>query len=83
MLSKTGFASSHQLKSYVASKSRLKLAARYPVILQGQYIVTVGHNLAWTPTGRGGTRAPKIVNFRKFWNINAMFHILNFVRFIG
>jgi len=26
--SKTGFPSSHQLKSYVASKSRLKLAAR-------------------------------------------------------
>jgi len=28
MLSETGFPSSHQLKSYVASKSRLKLAAR-------------------------------------------------------
>ena len=28
MQSKTGFPSSHQLKSYVASKSRLKLAAR-------------------------------------------------------
>jgi len=28
---KTGFASSHQLKSYVAPKSRLKLAARCPV----------------------------------------------------
>ena len=27
----TGFPSSHQLKSYVASKSRLKLAARGPV----------------------------------------------------
>jgi len=27
----TGFPSSHQLKSYVASKSRLKLAARCPV----------------------------------------------------
>jgi len=26
--SETGFSSSHQLKSYVASKSRLKLAAR-------------------------------------------------------
>jgi len=26
--SETGFTSSHQLKSYVASKSRLKLAAR-------------------------------------------------------
>jgi len=29
--SKTGFPSSHQLRSYVASKSRLKLAARCPV----------------------------------------------------
>jgi len=28
----TGFPSSHQLKSYVASKSRLKLVARCPVI---------------------------------------------------
>ena len=28
MQSETGFVSSHQLKSYVASKSRLKLAAR-------------------------------------------------------
>jgi len=28
MQSETGFSSSHQLKSYVASKSRLKLAAR-------------------------------------------------------
>jgi len=28
MRSETGFPSSHQLKSYVASKSRLKLAAR-------------------------------------------------------
>jgi len=28
MQSETGFPSSHQLKSYVASKSRLKLAAR-------------------------------------------------------
>jgi len=28
MQSEMGFASSHQLKSYVASKSRLKLAAR-------------------------------------------------------
>jgi len=31
MQSKTGFPSSHQLKSYVAAKSRLKLAARCPV----------------------------------------------------
>jgi len=29
--SKTGFASSHQLKSYVAPKSRLKFVARCPV----------------------------------------------------
>jgi len=31
MQSETGFPSSHQLKSYVASKSRLKLAARCSV----------------------------------------------------
>jgi len=31
MQSETGFPSSHQLKSYIASKSRLKLAARCPV----------------------------------------------------
>jgi len=31
MQSKTGFPSSHQLKFYVAAKSRLKLAARCPV----------------------------------------------------
>ena len=31
MQSKTGFPSSHQLKSYVAPKFRLKLAARCPV----------------------------------------------------
>jgi len=31
MQSKTGFPSSHQLKSYVDPKSRLKLAARCPV----------------------------------------------------
>jgi len=31
MRSKTGFPSSHQLKSYVAHKSRLKFAARCPV----------------------------------------------------
>jgi len=31
MQSETGFPSSHQLKSYVASKSRLKLTARCPV----------------------------------------------------
>ena len=31
MQSETGFPSSHQLMSYVASKSRLKLAARCPV----------------------------------------------------
>jgi len=31
MQSKTGFLSSHQWKSYVASKSHLKLAVRCPV----------------------------------------------------
>ena len=33
MQSETGFPSSHQLKSYVASKFRLKLVARCPVSL--------------------------------------------------
>ena len=32
--SETGFPSSHQLKSYVASKSRLKLAARFALSCQ-------------------------------------------------
>ena len=48
--SETGFPSSHQLKSYVASKSRLKLAARCPVseclpscIINGNFHFTVIH----------------------------------------
>jgi len=39
MQSETGFPSSHQLKSYVASKSRLKLAARAVLSADGGLLV--------------------------------------------
>jgi len=42
MQSETGFPSSHQLKSYVASKSRLKLAARAVLSAYAGLLVTVG-----------------------------------------
>jgi len=42
MQSETGFPSSHQLKSYVASKSRLKLAAR--AVLSADAGLLVGHS---------------------------------------
>jgi len=41
MQSETGFPSSHQLKSYVASKSRLKLAARAVLSADAGLLVTV------------------------------------------
>ena len=42
MQSETGFPSSHQLKSYIASKSRLKLAARAVLSADaGLLVVTV------------------------------------------
>jgi len=40
MQSETGFPSSHQLKSYVASKSRLKLAARAVLSADADLLVT-------------------------------------------
>ena len=40
MQSETGFPSSHQLKSYVASKSRLKLAARAVLSADAGLLVT-------------------------------------------
>jgi len=40
MESQTGFPSSHQLKSYVASKSRLKLAARAVLSADAGLLVT-------------------------------------------
>jgi len=46
MQSETGFPSSHQLKSYVASKSRLKLAARAVLSADaGLLVKVVGHTL--------------------------------------
>jgi len=41
MQSETGFPSSHQLKSYVASKSRLKLAARAVLSADAGLLVVV------------------------------------------
>jgi len=45
MQSETGFPSSHQLKSYVASKSRLKLAARAVLSADAGLLVFTG----WMP----------------------------------
>jgi len=42
MQSETGFPSSHQLKSYVASKSRLKLAARAVLSADAGLLVSNG-----------------------------------------
>jgi len=44
MQSETGFPSSHQLKSYVASKSRLKLAARAVLSADAGLLVCNGYN---------------------------------------
>jgi len=43
MQSETGFPSSHQLKSYVASKSRLKLAARAVLSADAGLLVPFTH----------------------------------------
>ena len=42
MQSETGFPSSHQLNSYVASKSRLKLAARAVLSADAGLLVSLG-----------------------------------------
>jgi len=48
MESETGFPSSHQLKSYVASKSRLKLAARTVLSADAGLLVKKGGRpLSW------------------------------------
>ena len=48
MQSEMGFPSSHQLKSYVASKSRLKLAARAVLSADaGLLVETRGQTAAW------------------------------------
>jgi len=44
MQSETGFPSSHQLKSYVASKSRLKLAARAVLSADAGLLVNNNNN---------------------------------------
>jgi len=43
----TGFPSSHQLKSYVASKSRLKLAARAVLSADAGLLVIVVSRIKW------------------------------------
>jgi len=49
MQSETGFPSSHQLKSYVASKSRLKLAARAVLSADaGLLVITISYYLVLT-----------------------------------
>jgi len=49
MQSETGFPSSHQLKSYVASKSRLKLAARAVLSADAGLLVTSAKEVTFTP----------------------------------
>ena len=51
MQSETGFPSSHQLKSYVAYKSRLKLAARAVLSADAGLLVTLGY-IGTRGTGR-------------------------------
>ena len=46
MQSETGFPSTHQLKSYVASKSRLKLAARAVLSADAGLLVVFGVSLS-------------------------------------
>jgi len=54
MQSETGFPSSHQLKSYVASKSRLELAARAVLSADAGLLVTFTFYIRCTCT-----RAPR------------------------
>jgi len=49
MQSETGFPSSHQLKSYVASKSRLKLAARAVLSADAGLLVCTAHTFTQPP----------------------------------
>ena len=48
MQSETGFPSSHQLKSYVASKSRLKLAACAVLSAVAGFLVVLSSILYWS-----------------------------------
>jgi len=49
MQSETGFPSSHQLKSYVASKSRLILAARAVLSADADVLVLFVYEIPWEP----------------------------------
>jgi len=51
MQSETGFPSSHQLKSYVASKSRLKLAARAVLSADAGLLVSSVRAITYKGTG--------------------------------
>ena len=56
MQSETGFPSSHQLKSYVASKSRLKLAARSVLSADAGLLVFSASHCAITQNLEVGTK---------------------------
>jgi len=53
MQSETGFPSSHQLKSYVAYKSRLKLAARAVLSADAGLLVLQARCSSWRPNWSG------------------------------
>ena len=55
MQSETGFPSSHQLKSYVAFKSRLKLAARAVLSADAGLLVKIQHG-GQAPSGQWQNR---------------------------
>ena len=61
MQSETGFPSSHQLKSYVASKSRLKLAARAVLSADAGLLVSISRRQNNTLVIREDT-VPKSLN---------------------
>ena len=73
MQSETGFASSHQLKSYVASKSRLKLAAR--AVLSADAGLLVYH-------GAESERCSAVVLFGRFADIQAVWLIHSLSRIL-
>jgi len=63
MQSETGFSSSHQLKSYVASKSCLKLAARA--------VLSADAGLLVMTSGLGNRAVPIITASEPTWDIEA------------
>ena len=58
MQSETGFPSNRQLKSYVASKSRLKLAARAVLSADAGLLVISSLHSAVTKRGKSGIITP-------------------------